>query len=297
MRIEGIAKRILMSKPYLAWRMNNYVFRETVYGIVKRLNFLVNHIEAKRQDLGLKVEKIRILDVGCGTGVNVTIPLANIGYSVVGLDTDLATIERARQLSKGISNIDFRKSELSESQFPESFHVVICSEVLEHLKKPEILVQQIYNVLKDNGLILITVPNGYGYFEYESLLERCFHPISLMTDTLQDKLVKKLGWKKIRVRHINERKAEHYKVAWPTLSTGQEHCQRFTLKDIKQILTDQGFNIIEICNRAFLSGNILNSFVRDWDDFLLWNCDIADRLPYWLCSSWMIAASPVPFNR
>ena len=288
--MNAAVERILIQEPYTALHVNDHVFRETTYGIVKRLRFFLNHIESERQQRKLGRGETRILDVGCGTGINVTVPLAITGYSVIGLDIDQASIERARQTANGISNVKFRCSALNELSFSDLFHVVICSEVMEHLEKPDFLVQQMRDVLVEGGLLLITVPNGYGYFGAESFLERCFPQISRMTDNLQKKLVRRFGRATLKLRHASEWKPEHWQLAITSLASNQTHCQRFTLGRLKQFLINQGFEILEFRNRTFLAGNILNNIVRDWDSFLKWNSDVADCLPRWSCSGWMIAA-------
>lgn len=288
--LNPVVEKILIQKPYPALRVNDHVFRETTYGIVKRLRFFVKHIERERRRRKLGIEETRVLDVGCGTGINVTIPLAVAGYYVVGLDIDRASIERASQTAHGMSNIEFRCSTLNESQFSDLFHVVICSEVMEHLEKPDFLLQQMCNVLVEGGLLLITVPNGYGYFGAESFLERCFPQISRMTDILQKKWVRRFGRATLKLRHASEWKPEHWQLAITSLASNQTHCQRFTLGRLKQFLINHGFEILEFRNRTFLAGNILNNIVRDWDSFLKWNSDVADCLPRWSCSGWMIAA-------
>ena len=47
----------------------------------------------------------------------------------------------------------------------ELFGALICSEVLEHLDDPESVVSKAYSVLKLGGVLIATVPNGYGPWE------------------------------------------------------------------------------------------------------------------------------------
>jgi 2-polyprenyl-3-methyl-5-hydroxy-6-metoxy-1,4-benzoquinol methylase len=42
----------------------------------------------------------------------------------------------------------------------EKYDFVLCTEVLEHLLHPEIALNNIMNMLEENGKALITVPNG-----------------------------------------------------------------------------------------------------------------------------------------
>jgi 2-polyprenyl-3-methyl-5-hydroxy-6-metoxy-1,4-benzoquinol methylase len=293
MKLNTVAEKILIEQPYQALRVNEHIFRETVYGIVKRLRFIVNHIELERQRRQLEIEAIRILDVGCGTGINVTIPLAIAGYSVSGLDLDPASCDRAKQTATGLPNIEFHCCLLNELQKSEPFHVVICSEVLEHLVEPKLLVEQIRNVLMQDGLLIATVPNGYGYFEGERFLEKLIPKLSKITDRFQQWLVRNYGRAELKQRQIREGHPNHWQLAWSSLATDQTHYQRFTPNQLYQLIRNQRFKIVKFCNNTFLAGNILGSIVRDWDSFLAWNGRIADRLPYWMCSDWMVAARRV----
>lgn len=45
-----------------------------------------------------------------------------------------------------------------------SFATVVATEILEHLEQPEIAVKEIKRVLKDDGRIVISVPNRYNFF-------------------------------------------------------------------------------------------------------------------------------------
>ena len=42
--------------------------------------------------------------------------------------------------------------------FKKEFDVVVCMEVMEHLGKPEKLIDNVLKVLKDNGIFIFTVP-------------------------------------------------------------------------------------------------------------------------------------------
>jgi 2-polyprenyl-3-methyl-5-hydroxy-6-metoxy-1,4-benzoquinol methylase len=290
MTADSVASEVLFRKPYPAFRVKGHVFRETVYGIIRRLSFLLNHIEAERHRRNLQVGQMRILDVGCGTGINISIPLASIGYSVLGLDIDSASIARAQEISADIPTVEFRCCYLEQASLASRFHIVICSEVFEHLKQPAVLLKQLRDILEENGVLLITVPNGYGYFELEHSLEESFPNLNRITDQFQHRFIARHASESIRQRHEKEWCPDHYQLAWTSLSPDQEHYQRSTPREMRRLLREQRFEMIEFRNRTFLAGNILSNLVRDWDWFLEWNGTAADYLPHWLCSGWMIAA-------
>ena len=167
-----VIEKVIIDRPCPALRISHeYTKQETVYGIVKRVHFFLKHIEKERHRKKLGVKEMKILDVGCGTGIHVTIPLAQAGYAVCGFDMSAPSIEYGRKFAaaSGITNIAFYDSfELLRQE--GHFHAIICSEVLEHLQEPHILLCKMHELLEDDGILLITVPNGYGYFELESIV-------------------------------------------------------------------------------------------------------------------------------
>lgn len=288
-----VRSKVLLSHPYAALVAGPFVIRETVYGIVKRVDFFIEHIEAYRKRKGLETQEVRILDVGCGTGVYVTIPLANAGYSVIGLDLDSASIDRARQLTLGLKNIEFRCGSLENQHFYQPFHVVICSEVLEHLERPVILVRQLAGAIKEGGLLLVTVPNGFGFFELESFFWRLLSRYPWLVQRLY--YCERLFWRIFGSAEILRRRNEEYtperlKLALSTLAPDTNHLQAFTRSKITQLLRGQGLEVLAFRNNTFLAGNLLGLVVRELDGFLSWNGRIANRLPSFLVSDWLIAA-------
>jgi SAM-dependent methyltransferase len=47
----------------------------------------------------------------------------------------------------------------------ESHHLVICSEVVEHLEKPEKLLQELYRILQPGGFLILTTANSHILLE------------------------------------------------------------------------------------------------------------------------------------
>ncbi len=57
----------------------------------------------------------------------------------------------------------------------ESFHVVVCLEVIEHIARAEHLLQEMYRVLKHDGLLLLTTPN-FAYIGWRARYLMGFGP-------------------------------------------------------------------------------------------------------------------------
>ena len=115
---------------------------------------------------GKNLEKMNLLDVGCSSGV-ITAYLAQHFASAVGIDIDRRAISLAK---KKFSNYNLKFYEMDMVQntfFADHFDVVICNQVYFLEKRQEAFFQQLYRVLKPNGICYITGGNKYFNFKQE----------------------------------------------------------------------------------------------------------------------------------
>jgi len=126
----------------------------TRYEDIKRLQFIENEINKK------ELASVKILDVGCGNG-NIAMQLGSSGHEVLGIDISKEAITKA-QLNNSLSNVSFKYIAVEDLAIENKFEVIICSEVLEHLHEPESVIRSLKKQLSDDGLLIITVPNGFG---------------------------------------------------------------------------------------------------------------------------------------
>lgn len=147
---------------------------ETAAGIIKRKYEhpeVVEKYASHAKDIGLwESEKIiyprylkhgSVLDIGCGAG-RVTFPLAEMGYSVTGLDHSGAMIDHCRQEAKNrSSNIAFICADAAAMPFEDArFASCIFSynglmTVPGRQKRLDIL-REIYRVLQEDGTFIFT---------------------------------------------------------------------------------------------------------------------------------------------
>lgn len=101
---------------------------------------------------------LKILDVGSNIGIFVEAAKEQ-NWEVIGIDIDRKAIE----IGKKKYGVDLRNTLLENAGFQKNeFDVVTLSHTLEHVYKPLELLKEIKRVLKDNGIIIIEVPNVNG---------------------------------------------------------------------------------------------------------------------------------------
>lgn len=103
-----------------------------------------------------------VLEVGCGDG-SFTKELAKYSQSITAIDISERQVqENARRFPA----IQFQQHDVAEV-FPfetNSFGVIWCSEVLEHLFDPAFALKEMHRLLRPGGKLLVTVPY-HGYFK------------------------------------------------------------------------------------------------------------------------------------
>lgn len=120
-------------------------------------------------------EQKNVLDVGCADGHLSKIFISK-GCEVIGIEIDKEAVKNAKKYCKEIFCEDIESIELPD-KYIEYFDFIILADVLEHLKEPLITLKNLKKYLKDEGYILISLPNIsnwklrlkflFGNFEYE----------------------------------------------------------------------------------------------------------------------------------
>src|SRR5215813_7703276 len=121
---------------------------EDAYGRAKRQVFVESIIRDTKPRT--------VLDFGCGTGTQLTWPLAKSfpQVSFLGIDSDQTTIDWARK-QPVLANLSYAVQDDGGSE--QRFDMIIASEVLEHVESPDQLLRQFHNRLADGGRLVVTV--------------------------------------------------------------------------------------------------------------------------------------------
>lgn len=119
-------------------------------------------VENKTRDLeaaalreSISGENLNILEIGCGTGKNTEF-LQTKAAKIIGADFSPEMLERAKEKITA-KNVKFKQLDLREDWAfaAESFDLITCSLVLEHIKNLNFVFGQARKVQRQNGLFYI----------------------------------------------------------------------------------------------------------------------------------------------
>jgi SAM-dependent methyltransferase len=137
----------------------------------------------------------RVLDAGCGMAYGSAL-LADAGAAeVVGIDRAAAVLEAAR--AEAPAKVELVHGELTDLPFStNSFDVVVCFEVIEHVKEWDVVLAELHRVLTDDGVLMISSPNRDVYVPGNP-----HHVHEFLPDELREALGRRFARVELRRQH------------------------------------------------------------------------------------------------
>ncbi len=225
---------------------------------LKRLQFIIDELNAH---LDFDTSK-KVMEIGCGNG-NVSMGIASMGYQTLGVDIDADSITRAKA-NNTYSNLEFKAEPAENLTEGDKFDAIVCTEVLEHLIDPSVVLDYAGNYLKKGGIFISTVPNGYGPREV------------LMTKPMQYLEKKELGEKLVKFKRLFGFGHGTVQSSNPDL----EHIQFFGRKEIVKLHEERGFKLKNFSKGDSLSNIFpLSIFTRRSRKLQEIDCAVANVLP------------------
>jgi len=121
----------------------------------------------------------KVLEFGCAGGHMSKVLKEKCGCEIVGVEINPQDAKTARSYCKDVIVGDIEDFGWCKKLAGKKFDVAIFADVLEHLKRPERPLEKVREFLKDNGCVLVSVPNIAnvsirlellsGGFQYEEL--------------------------------------------------------------------------------------------------------------------------------
>ncbi len=231
----------------------------TRFADIKRVKFILKSIQ---KYIG---NSANILDVGCGNGI-ISKYIGEHGYRLTGIDISPKTIAQARKQNT-LPNVNFEVSNAeSLTASGQKYEAVVCSEVLEHLHTPGNLLQTLRQILTRNGILIVTVPNGFG-------------PREVLVTKPMIHLQKKQGfaW---RSMHKIKQALGYTGTTVQSSADNLDHIQFFSIKKLEELANETGFKIIDVQKSNFIDDIFPVSLVTR-RSYKLQSLDgkIADMLP------------------
>lgn len=112
-----------------------------------------------------KRDKSQVLDLGCSDGL-LSMQIKSLGHIVTGVDLEEHPQVYGRVDKFVQANLDMGLP----ADLPTSVDVVVCADVLEHVRQPEMLLEELAPRLNAGGAVVASIPNfGHWYPRFRTL--------------------------------------------------------------------------------------------------------------------------------
>jgi SAM-dependent methyltransferase len=219
----------------------------------------------------------RVLDIGCGTGAHLTAPLAAALPEVqfLGVDEHEPSLARGRELYGALGNLKFATNAPDGARYD----AIIASEVLEHVQDPVEFLTYMRAMLSPNGRVLLTVPNGCGWYEWAKVVESSLELSGIFS------LMRRLKGK------VRGEAGQPYSLA------ESPHVNFFSFGELQRLAAACGLAREDYRARMavfdFVTGRVIDKVSRLGE----WNVALARHLPPPLVADWMLVLAPQPLPR
>jgi 2-polyprenyl-3-methyl-5-hydroxy-6-metoxy-1,4-benzoquinol methylase len=169
-----------------------------------------NILESVFKNIIGNLKNKKVLEAGCGSGA-LSVRLAENGAKIYLVDESSYAIKYAKKIMK-IKNVAGRvyQASIFSLPFPENFFDMVHSiGVIEHYKDDQILkiLKEQKRVLKDNGIIIVGVPNirnpQFLLYYITRLIKQCDIERSI-TEKKLITLLDNAGYKNIKIEYVPE---------------------------------------------------------------------------------------------
>jgi len=237
---------------------------EDIYGNTKKLRFIIDRLDRHAERIGRPPV---VLDFGCGNADAMGRYLADGQRHYYGVDKHDASLDHARIICRN-PKTTFAKA------IPDgvTFDVLVYADVLEHLHDPTSVLREHVSRLAPGGVVLGSVPNGYGPCEIEKYLTRHLHLYEIARWPLQ------------MARRLTGRARPNAPAVPYNHDSG--HIVFFSLGMLEAMAADAGLTMTRFGHGGFVGADLTGATIFRSQAFADWNSRISDRLPSRLVSTW-----------
>jgi 2-polyprenyl-3-methyl-5-hydroxy-6-metoxy-1,4-benzoquinol methylase len=111
------------------------------------------------------ISPCKALEYGPGSGIYLPILSRHCGQ-VIAADVEDAYLSAIRPLVAELDGLQLLVDDVQDSRFEaNSFGLVLCTEVLEHVPDPERSLHTLHRILKPGGIAIVTTPQRFSLME------------------------------------------------------------------------------------------------------------------------------------
>ena len=133
-------------------------FAEFMYDEKSRKLKALRAIQIFNDNTSTPLKNQKCLTVGSATGI-MSFFMADYFQEVIGIDIDRPALEYSKRNYSKENVSCFEMDALNTGFIDNSFDAVVCHHTYEHVSDSEKLIQEIYRILKPNGLLFFGAPN------------------------------------------------------------------------------------------------------------------------------------------
>lgn len=148
-----------------------------------------------------------ILDAGCGDGINLEFLSTIKGASVEAYEYNPVRVDRAREkypeIKVSLTDLTAIKDKTKK------FDIILCSQVLEHIKDDQLALTELKSILKPKGILILGVPNEGCFFaqlrnnKLEPKIGKTTDHVQFYTKSILIKLFNDAGLKVLKLEREN----------------------------------------------------------------------------------------------
>ncbi len=247
---------------------------ENLYGHSKKLAYILGVVEGRQRALG---GPARVLDFGCGNGEAVSRYIVATGCDYLGVDV------HAPSLAHAVARFGAANARFADAVPPTgTFDIIVYADILEHIDDPAAILREHGRRLAPGGVIVGSVPNGYGPFEMENRIDRGLRLTPLLARLSRTK------------RRLFGPPAPDAVVVPYNHESG--HVVFFTRRSFAACVERASLRLTDFVHGAFLGASVSGILLARSPRLLAWNVRVADRLPHWAVSTWYFTLEPADGN-
>jgi GT2 family glycosyltransferase/glycosyltransferase involved in cell wall biosynthesis/2-polyprenyl-3-methyl-5-hydroxy-6-metoxy-1,4-benzoquinol methylase len=153
-----------------------------------------------------------VLDLGAGPGVLAAYLMEERACYVDGIEYDPVSAEQGRRAFRSLWVADLNLEDPTALVGAARYDFIVCADILEHLIAPEVLLRRLAGLLKQDGQLLLSVPNvahvgliaeligGELRYRQEGLLDRTH--LRFFTRASLKRLLTECGWRALEIDQV-----------------------------------------------------------------------------------------------